>query len=301
MAQEITASQLSGLRVFAVAARLHSYSAAAAELHVTQAAVSQQIRNLEQSLNCRLFRRQGTQMLLTEQGEQLQPLVEQGLALLHQGLSLLTDPPLAGPLVISVLPSLAARWLMPRLWRFTSAYPTIDIRLLPSQQLADLSRDKVDLAIRYGQGHYPGLHSELLMRDMAFPVCSPALAARLHQVDDLEQVTLVAAPEYAGVSWQNWLALSGRQSLLAHCRSVTVDDGSLALDMVLAGQGVALSRSVLVAELLREGRLCRPFVEQLAPLHQYYMVWHPDSPKQARIRAFCQWLLQEADSVTPAG
>nr|WP_237332598.1 LysR substrate-binding domain-containing protein [Zobellella iuensis] len=294
----MTASRLSGLRVFAVAARHRSYSAAAVELCVTQAAVSQQIRNLEQSLGCRLFRRAGASMLLTEQGQALLPFVEQGLALLQQGLEQLL-PSSPGPLAISVLPSLAARWLMPRLWRFAEAHPDIEIRLQPSQQLADFGAGKTDLAIRYGLGDYPELACEYLMADTAFPVCSPALSRRLGSLDDLAGVPLVTAPEYAGVSWANWLALAGRPELLARCRQLTVDDGSLALDMVLAGQGVTLSRSVLVAELLRDGRLCRPFVPELKPLHQYYLVWRPDSPRLAQIRQCCDWLHREAGSLKP--
>ncbi|WP_232513376.1 LysR substrate-binding domain-containing protein [Zobellella denitrificans] len=296
--RRLTASRLSGLRVFAVAARHQSYSAAAAELCVTQAAVSQQIRNLEQSLGCRLFRRRGASMRLTEQGEALLPFVEQGLALLRQGLEQLA-PSTAGPLAISVLPSLAARWLMPRLWRFAEAHPDIEIRLQPSQQLADFSGGQVDLAIRYGRGQYPDLACELLMADTAFPVCSPALAGRLGSLEELAGVPLVTAPEYAGVSWANWLALAGRPELLARCRQMTVDDGSLALDMVLAGQGVTLSRSVLVADLLRDGRLCRPFAPELKPLHQYYLVWRPDSPRLTEIRLFCDWLHREAGSLKP--
>ncbi|MBL1375980.1 LysR substrate-binding domain-containing protein [Zobellella iuensis] len=296
--RRLTASRLSGLRVFAVAARHRSYSAAAVELCVTQAAVSQQIRNLEQSLGCRLFRRAGASMLLTEQGQALLPFVEQGLALLQQGLEQLL-PSSPGPLAISVLPSLAARWLMPRLWRFAEAHPDIEIRLQPSQQLADFGAGKTDLAIRYGLGDYPELACEYLMADTAFPVCSPALSRRLGSLDDLAGVPLVTAPEYAGVSWANWLALAGRPELLARCRQLTVDDGSLALDMVLAGQGVTLSRSVLVAELLRDGRLCRPFVPELKPLHQYYLVWRPDSPRLAQIRQCCDWLHREAGSLKP--
>ncbi|WP_375055867.1 LysR substrate-binding domain-containing protein [Zobellella sp. DQSA1] len=291
--RRLTASRLSGLRVFVVAARHHSYSAAAAELCVTQAAVSQQIRNLEQSLGCRLFRRAGASMVLTEQGEALLPFVEQGLALLQQGVAQLA-PSSPGPLSISMLPSLAARWLMPRLWRFAEAHPDIEIRLQPSQQLADFGTGKTDLAIRYGLGDYPELACEYLMADTAFPVCSPALSRRLGSLDDLAGVPLVTAPEYAGVSWANWLALAGRAELLGRCRQLTVDDGSLALDMVLAGQGVALSRSVLVADLLRDGRLCRPFGTELKPLHQYYLVWRPDSPRLAQIRQFCDWLHREA-------
>ncbi|PSJ44026.1 transcriptional regulator [Zobellella endophytica] len=291
--RRLTASRLSGLRVFAVAARHQSYSAAATELCVTQAAVSQQIRNLEQSLGCRLFHRSGASMLLTGQGEQLLPFVEQGLALLQQGLEHLGTPD-SGPLSISVLPSLAARWLMPRLWRFTEAHPGIEIRLQPSQQLADFGAGKTDLAIRYGLGDYPELACEYLMADTAFPVCSPQLAPRLRRIEDLARVPLVAGPEYAGVSWANWLALAGKQALLGQCRQLVVDDGSLGLDMVLAGQGVALSRSVLVEDLLREGRLCRPFAPELKPLHQYYLVWRPDSPRRLQIRTFCDWLHGEA-------
>lgn len=279
--------------MFAVAARHGSYSAAAAELCVTQAAVSQQLRNLETSLGCRLFVRRGAGMVLTHEGRELLPFVEQGLAQLERGLSQLTQPG-AGPLQLSVLPSLAARWLMPRLWRFAESHPHIELRVHPSQQLADFAGGEVDLAIRYGEGSYAGLHSEPLMSDTAFPVCAPALASRLQQVEDLIRLPLVSGPEYAGVSWANWLALSGNERILSQCRQLTVDDGNLGLEMVLAGQGVALSRSVLVADLLRQGRLCRPFATELIPHHRYYLVWRPDSPRQNDINTLRDWLKQEA-------
>ncbi|NHH99585.1 LysR substrate-binding domain-containing protein [Oceanimonas sp. MB9] len=289
----VTNRRLSGLRVFAVAARHGSYSAAASELCVTQAAVSQQIRNLEASLGCRLFVRRGSGMMLTTEGQALLPFAEQGLAILERGLARLAHPA-AGPLQVSVLPSLAARWLMPRLWRFTETHPQLELRLQPSQQLADFAAGEVDLAIRYGEGHYPGLHSELLMSDTAFPVCAPALATRLQRVADLISLPLVAGPEYAGVSWANWLALSGNEHILPQCRQLTVDDGNLGLEMVLAGQGVALSRSVLVADLLRQGRLCRPFATELTPKHRYYLVWRPDSSRLNDITMVRDWLKQEA-------
>ncbi|WP_417607013.1 LysR substrate-binding domain-containing protein [Oceanimonas baumannii] len=279
--------------MFAVAARHSSYSAAAAELCVTQAAVSQQIRNLETSLGCRLFVRRGTGMVLTHEGRELLPFVEQGLAQLERGLSQLTQPD-AGPLQLSVLPSLAARWLMPRLWRFAESHPHIELRVHPSQQLADFAGGEVDLAIRYGEGSYAGLHSELLMSDTAFPVCAPALVSRLQLVEDLISLPLVSGPEYAGVSWANWLALSGHERILSQCRQLTVDDGNLGLEMVLAGQGVALSRSVLVADLLRQERLCRPFATELVPHHRYYLVWRPDSSRLDDIAALRDWLKEEA-------
>ncbi|MFH7586869.1 LysR substrate-binding domain-containing protein [Oceanimonas smirnovii] len=281
------------MRVFAVAARHGSYSAAADELCVTQAAVSQQIRNLESSLGCRLFVRKGAGMVLTYEGRTLLPFAEQGLATLEQGLNQLLSPA-AGPLQLSVLPSFAARWLMPRLWRFTELHPHLELRLQPSQQLADFAAGEADLAIRYGEGNYTGLHSDWLMSDTAFPVCAPALAAQLQRVEDLIRLPLVAGPEYAGVSWANWLALSGNEHILPHCRQLTVGDGNLGLEMVLAGQGVALSRSVLVADLLREGRLCRPFSTELTPQHRYYLVWRPDSSRLNDIALVRDWLKQEA-------
>ena len=276
-----------------MAARHGSYSAAATELCVTQAAVSQQIRNLEASLGCRLFVRRGAGMVLTGEGRTLLPFAEQGLAMLERGLNQLLQPA-AGPLQLSVLPSLAARWLMPRLWRFAECHPHLELRLHPSQQLADFSGGEVDLAIRYGEGNYPGLESEWLMSDTAFPVCAPVLAPRLREVPDLISLPLVAGPEYAGVSWANWLALTGNEHILPRCRQLTVDDGNLGLEMVLAGQGVALSRSVLVADLLRQGRLCRPFATELTPKHRYYLVWRPDSPRLNDIAMVRDWLKQEA-------
>ena len=286
-------AQIGALHTFEAAARHGSYSRAAEELFITQAAVSQQIRGLEQSLGVKLFVREGRNMRLTERGTRLLPWVSQGMAAFEQGMAALECEPLAGVLNVTVIPSFASRWLMPRLWRFVERHPEVEVRLNANPQVQPIGRGGMDLAIRYCNRADPEMSSCLLIRECVFPVCSPALAERLQRIEDLYDTVIVSGPDYAGVSWEKWLQESGYRLDLSRIKRFEVNNNSLAIDMVLSGKGVALSRNVLAGDLIASGLLTRLFTRSYHPDNDYHLIWDPDSPRLTRIRCFTDWLKEE--------
>src|SRR6201996_7131031 len=202
---------LNGLRAFEAAARHLSFTVAAAELNVTQTAISHQIRRLEEELGIRLFVRKNRALALTPEARDYLP----GVRAAFNDLRLATDRLLrkddGNVLTISTLASLAAKWLLPRLSAFQEAHPGIDVRITTSTSLVDFQRDKVDAAIRYGRGHWPGLRAHWLTADELFPVCSPALLAGnrpLRMPDDLRDHVLLTTSTN-GDDWRQWLTAAG--------------------------------------------------------------------------------------------
>jgi len=171
---------LGALRCFRAAAHCLSFTIAAEELHVTQAAVSHQIKSLETFLNVSLFVRGNRSLALSESGERFIPYVDQMFNVLDQGLAQMVDASTPDTLTVSLLPSFASRWLVPRLGLFLKAHPDIDFRLAPSRGMTNFQDEDIDLAIRYGSGTYPGLVSIHLMDEDIFPVCSPSIMESAH-------------------------------------------------------------------------------------------------------------------------
>ncbi|MDX1514041.1 MAG: transcriptional regulator GcvA, partial [Gammaproteobacteria bacterium] len=201
---------LNALRAFEAAARHLSFTRAAEELHVTQAAVSHQVKSLEEYLGIKLFRRFNRSLLLTDEGQAYLPTMTKAFDLMSDATSRLVKKDPAGPLTVSVLPSFAARWLVPRLGRFRRAHPEIDLRIDPATQLVDFGRGDVDVGIRYGRGEYPGLRSDRLMEEDIFPVCSPALLDGEHPLKDPEDLahhTLLHDDGHG--DWRTWLLAAG--------------------------------------------------------------------------------------------
>jgi len=166
---------LSALRAFEAAARQLSFTRAGQELHITQAAISHQVKALEEWLGLALFRRRGRAIVLTENGQNYLTSVREGLDLLAAATDRLTKWQDRGILTVATLTSFAAAWLAPRLGRFRALHSDIDVRVAASDEVVDFARDEVDLAIRYGRGLSPGLEVVPLMSEEVFPVCSPAL------------------------------------------------------------------------------------------------------------------------------
>jgi LysR family glycine cleavage system transcriptional activator len=197
---------------------------------------------------------------------------------------------------MSVLPSLAARWLVPRLARFHARHPEIDLRLSATQNVVDFAREDFDGAIRHGRGDWPGLRCDLLLHDEFFPVCSPSLrdgAVPLRRPDDLRRHVLLH--DSAREDWRLWLAAAGVQGIdLSHGPSF--NDGSLLVQAVVAGQGVAVGRRALVAGELAAGRLVQPFDVVLPVDRAYYFVCPEANGDRPKIVAFRNWLLEEAAS-----
>jgi LysR family glycine cleavage system transcriptional activator len=305
MARRLT--HLNGVRAFEAVARHMSFAKAAEELGVTPAAVSQQVKTLEDYLGVKLFRRAQRAIFLTETAQAILPEVREGFDLVAAGLSRARAQRGGRPLVVSVTPSVAAKWLMPRLERFLARHPDVDIRLDTTTRIVDLAREDVDVALRYGDGRYPGLEVVPLMSEQVFPVCSPALLEGRHPlraVEDLPRHTLIhdaSMPKGSAFpSWAGWLEAAGVPGVDAS-RGLQVNASMLAIQAALDGQGVALGRSVLVADDLAAGRLVRPFALALPLRFGYYVVHRTDLPRQSRVLLFRRWLLEEAGEAGRTG
>jgi LysR family glycine cleavage system transcriptional activator len=286
-----------------VAARHLSFTRAAAELFVTQTAISHQIRGLEEQLGVRLFRRLPRGLVLTEEGQRFWPPVHEAFGLIARATEELGRDRKAGALTVTALPSFAAKWLVPRLGRFRTAHPDVDLRLSASMELVDLARSDVDAAIRLGRGDYPGLRVDRLFGESLVPVCSPALlegASPLRTPADLRNHTLLHDVDIAGIifpqasdAWRLWLEAAGITDVdPAH--GSFFEDASLQLEAAAAGQGVALGRTVLAAADLASGRLVVPFDLRLPFELAYFFVCPETVADRPRIAAFRSWLLEEA-------
>lgn len=291
---------LNALRAFEAAARHLSFTKAAGELHVTPAAISHQIKGLEDLFGVPLFRRMTRSILLTDIGQRVLPLLREGFDLLADASQRLATPQRDNMLTVSAAPSIAARWLVTRLERFRAAEPDIDVRLDASDSLADFTRDGVDVAIRYGAGDYPGLHVELLFATTVIPVCSPALAAGprpLRSPADLSGHTLLHFEwdtlDYTYPSWKMWLLAAGVEGVDSD-RGPRFNDAGLALQMALDGHGVALMTDVLTADDIAAGRLVRPFEVTVPMNFGYFVVCPTDRAEAPKIKAFRAWLQDQA-------
>lgn len=284
---------LNALRVFEAAARQLSYSRAADELYLTQSAVSHQIKTLESELGTRLFRRVGHAMLLTEEGQRLFAHVREGLARLARGLAELHADSRSRTLTVSTAPSLAAGWLVPRLSDFYHRYPDIDVNLRATTALADFDGDGVALALRYGPGNWPGLHSEKLLTADSFPVCSPRYRAGLLPQNARELLDTVLL-HVGGLSWEEWFKSAG-VPLDAPLRGPRFNDYGLAVQAAKRGQGVMLGRDVFVKEKLASGQLVRLMENQPAlRTFGYYIVYPEGTELPSNARNFRDWLLDQA-------
>ncbi len=288
---------LTALRAFEAAARHLSFSKAAEELHVTPAAVSNQIKSLEAFYNVQLFRRLTRALVLTEAGQLALPLMRQGFDKLAEGADRLASFDRGGVLTVGATPFFASKWLVPRLDGFFHAYPDIEIRIAASTRDVDLAHDDVEIGIRLGLGHYPGLRVTKLMKEQVFPVCSPRLMEGLHPLrspEDLRYHTLLHV-EYveAWPDWARWLKVAGLESINAK-RGPRFNQLGLPVQAAIEGQGVALASSVLVMDDLAAGRLVRPFDLAMDVELAYYVVCLESTADQPRIKAFRDWVIAEA-------
>ncbi|HZB91257.1 MAG TPA: transcriptional regulator GcvA [Stellaceae bacterium] len=284
---------LNGLRAFEAAARHLSFTRAAAELNVTQTAISHQIRRLEAQLGLRLFLRRNRSLRLTREAQEYLPAVRAAF----EDLRLATERMLKGGsdqlLIVSTMASLAAKWLLPRLAAFQERHPGIEVRISSSSHLVDFRREEVDLAIRYGRGSWPGLRADWLMAEDIFPVCSPALLdgpKPLKKPQDLAHHTLIHG-SLSREDWQLWLTAAGLSKELAARRGLTFDLSLMALQAAIDGLGVALGRSAFVEADIAAGRLVVPFAMKLPAEAGYYVVAPEETADTPKIALFREWLL----------
>ena len=289
---------LNALRAFEAAARHGSFARAADELAVTPAAISQQIRLLEADLGVSLFNRLPRGLILTEAGRGALPELGKAFAHLARAVEDMRGGSVGGPLVVSVLPSFAHRWLTPRLPEFVTAYPDIELTVRAEARNVDFGRDQVDLGIRYGKGIYPGLHCRLLLTEEVFPVCAPSLVhgrKPLRRLEDLRQHTLLheRASNEPSLDWATWLREAGIDGMEA-ARGPGFTDGTMLVEAAVRGMGVALGRSALVADELLAGRLVRPLALSRPADFAYYVVTREGHERHPRVRAFLGWLEEQA-------
>jgi len=289
---------LNALRAFEAAARHLSFTKAADELHVTQAAVSHQIKGLEEWLGVPLFRRVNRGLVLTDAGQTYLPPLREALDLMANATERLFRKDSTGALTISTMPSFAAKWLVLRLGRFQADHPELDVRLHTTAQLVDFAQQDVDVAIRFGDGRWPGLRVERLMTEDVFPVCSPSLRdgrKPLLTPRDLKHHTLLH-DDYI-VNWETWSTAAGLDGIDLD-RGLRFTDSALVLQAAMEGHGVALARHVLVAEDLAAGRLVRLFDIKLPGDYAYYVVAPPHYFSRPKVKAFRDWLFAEAERYT---
>ncbi len=295
---------LNALRAFESAGRHLSFTKAAAELNVTPAAISHQVKALEKLLEVPLFRRLTRALRLTDAGQAALPTLRQAFDKLAQGVEQMRAHCESGVLTISVSPSFGAMWLVPRLEHFRRRNPGIEIRIDGTDRLVDLARDDADVALRLGPGGYSGVRVDRLFSQVNTPVCSPALLSGEHplnQPDDLRHHTLLHVEwKDAEASWRMWLLAAGLHDI-DPTRGPRFTEENMAVQSALDGHGVALIGDILVADHLAAGRLVRPFDPSLStPLtFSYYLLSAKDSAEQPKVAAFRDWLLEEARASRP--
>jgi LysR family glycine cleavage system transcriptional activator len=286
------------LRAFESAAEHLSFTKAAQKLHLTQSAVSQQIRQLEDELGCPLFRRVGRALVLTEAGRILYSGVGRALTILRDTVDRLDRARSLKRLVVSVLPSFGTKWLVPRLHRFLQREPEVRLTIIPSTELVDFATDDVDVALRWSNGHHPGFYSKLVLSESEFPVCAPDLLQRRGPLSAPSE--LLSWPFLADVThdmWSAWLACVGIE-VTPPAPVASYDDASDLIQAAISGQGVALARSALVAEDLLAGRLVTPVDRELVTERAYYLVCPQETAHSSWVLAFERWLAEESALTT---
>lgn len=285
---------LNALKAFEAAARHESFTKAAGDLNVTQGAVSHQVKALEEELGLRLFQRERQRLIITEAGRAYLEVVRDAFDRIAGGTERLLQRQRSGVLTVTTSPNFAAKWLVHRLGRFAEAHPDIDLRIDASVRQIDFAREEVDLAVRHGDGNWPGLHVTRLCVEELFPVCSPKLLKgrnALRKPADLARHTLLHLAE--PLDWDKWLQAAGVPAR-EKSRGPVFSQASLAIDAAIEGQGVALARTALCAWDLLAGRLVRPFDLALKVRYAYWVVCPKVNADLPKIAAFRAWLLAEA-------
>jgi len=286
---------LSSVRAFEAAARHMSFTQAADELGVTQSAVSHGVRDLENRFGVTLFDRNGRRLALTDSGRVYLPYAAEALERLRAGDRAIERPKRRERvLTVSVSPSFAAKWLAPRLGAFAVAYPEVDLRVSANPAHVDFADGEIDVAIRHGDGSWPHLHCERLCEEDVFPVCSPMLqgAEALATPADLSSQVLIHHRDRS--AWRAWLRHFGISPGKNVAHGPILNEMSLAIDAAVAGHGIALARTALVARDLREGRLLRPLVESVPAEFAYWIVCPPSHAQANNVAGFRAWLRDEA-------
>ncbi|MEQ9813561.1 MAG: transcriptional regulator GcvA [Azospirillaceae bacterium] len=281
---------LKALPAFEASARLLSFTRAAAELHVTQGAVSQQIRQLEDWLGVRLFQRLTRELRLTEAGRRYALEVRDALRLLEEATAALRAKTERDTITLSCMPSFAHKWLGPRLGRFIAGNPDLALNIHSSFETVELGTGAFDCAIRHGAGGYRGYYSEILLTEELTPLCSPGIAERLREPADLTGETLIR--DY-GTEWSDWLEAAGLAGRGFRWGTEFMDS-SMAIQAAIDGHGVILGHTVLAWDDIRNGLLVKPFALAVPYDFAHWFVCPEGEERRGAVKRLRDWLVAEA-------
>jgi len=296
---------LYGLETFAIAARHLSFTKAAQEMHLTQGAVSQQIRQLEERLGLTLFIRYHRRLELTVAGARLAVHINHSFAQIQALISELKEEETSNILTVSVMPSFATKWLIPRLGSLQKQYPDLQLRIQANDREVNFQRDRIDVAIVHSHIHGRNSYIVPLMRDQVFPVCSASFAQE-QGLTEPNQLTTMAllnddsewrfSSPYA--EWEKWLQLANARGVKPS-RGISFNRGDLAVQAAIAGQGVALGRTPLVMDDIQQGRLVKPFSEVLDEGHRYLFACSDAQRHREPVQQLLAWLVSECYLYSP--
>lgn len=290
---------LNALKAFYAASRNQSFSGAAKEIHVTQGAISRHIRQLEDILGTQLFRRLPRGVELTDEGKVLAFAVGKAFDDIANAVDSFRTKPGATVISISTVPSIAARWLVPRLEKFQRQHHDIEMRISTTHHLVDLERDGFDLVIRYGRGDWPGLEKRLLFSQRMATVCAPSIIEdnkRPLIYQDLAEYRLIVSTGFR--YWKAWFKAVGVEEIKPKA-ILDIDDTNVAIQAALEAQGIALLPEVLVRSELRAGRLVQAFPETLKDELGYFLAYASGRRLKPHVQAVFEWLLKEARADGP--
>lgn len=292
----MTKSQLplTALRAFESAARHLSFTKAAAELHVTQGAVSQQVAQLEQRVSAALFIRNGRTIALTQDGEALSNALGDALDQMDAAMQAVSKKPGDRTLKVKVFPTVAIRWLIPRLSSFHNDHPGLDVQITTTLRMVDFKNEDVDVSIRHGRGGWPGVRSDLLFNEVLVPVCRADIVqeGRLRSIEDLAGFSLLHSLQ-RNDDWLAWLEATGHGSLKP-AANLRFGNSALAYQAAIDGAGIALAQLAFVEDYVREGRLVLPFPQSVLPNRNYYLVCNDKRSELERVRIFRSWIIKQA-------
>lgn len=292
---------LTALRAFEAAARHMSFALAAAELNVTPAALSFQIKSLEEHLGQPLFHRLNRAVALTEAGRALEPGTAQGFAMLTSAWRAARRLQDTTTLTVTAGPAFTAKWLAPRLYEFAQAYPDIELRFSAGLRIMDFDRDEIDVAIRFGYGPDPGLFAIPLAVEWITPVMTPELANQYPKAKDLKNAPLMFDDSISFLDppcdWQTWFRAVGIAFNPEHGARFSQADH--AIDAALAGAGIVLGRRALVIKDLSEGRLVAPYKTALSTKAHFRFLCQKGAEERPQIRAFRDWMQREIAKLAP--
>ena len=290
---------LNSLKSFEAAGRLLSFTRAAHELNVTQAAVSHQIKLIEGYLDVTLFVRTPRKLVLTEQGRALLPDIIEAFDKLSNAIGAVRQDPSSKMISVRLAPSFAAKWLSPRLKYFWLQHPEIDLCLYHANPAVEFDREEIDIAVTYGKGDWPGVVADPILSLDFYPVCTPAFMTNdrpLSNIDNLRYYSLLHDANYE--CWSDWLRLAKLDGINAN-KGTIIDDTNVLIQAAVDGQGVALGSTTFVQDLLDSGKLVKPFDITLVNEFAYYVVCPEAHLKNSSVLAFKDWLLALTEKPLP--